>query len=401
MATNYIVNQNQLLSDNLPTSKSLPIIEGYMQALLTPMTYLNNTVLSNYIYGSSYSYYSATAPYSIGTIVNGGINYGNEIYQMIATASGSAILTSSLNTSGYGYSVGDYFNINGGSSLAIGTVVTVHAPSGFTINVTSVSGGVITGSSLASGGSGYSVADRFRVNGGFSLAVGIVLTVGVGGNVLTYSLLSGGTAYTTGVNTTQMYVTYTGNVLTYTILNPGSGYIAGSSVSTTDITGVGTGLFINILTVGGTPPPSNTNIWQEINNNFIGVKERDLYIDQELTLTWALNRWFNTSFRQPNGVTMSTTHSDIYINDLPSSAPSTFVVCAGNPFDCSSVYAGGSSEGLCAGALTLVGYNAFTGFYDIMVPNSVLNVLPNGSASVAAFVDRYNYTHILYNVIGY
>lgn len=398
----YIINQNDLLEGLLPQTKQQPIIEGYMQALLTPMTYLNNTVLNNYIYGSTYSYYSPTGSYTIGSIVNGGINYGNGVYELIATASGTSILTSSIYNPGYGYNVGDYFNINGGvGTLAIGKVLTTHSPSGFKIDITSAPSGIIGSYSLNSGGSGYAVADRFYVSGGFTLAAGIVVTVGVGGNVTAFSLLSGGTGYVTGSGiTTIMYTTYTGKVLTYAITNPGNGYIAGSSASTTFIIGAGTNLGLNILTVGGIPPPSNTSIWQQINNNFIGVDERDLYIDQELTLTWALNRWFNTNFNQPNGVTMSTTHSDIYINDLPSSAPSTFVVCS-DPFESSSVWSEGASEGMCGGTLILVGYNGFTGFYNIMVPSAVLNSLPNGSASVAAFVNKYNYTPILYNVIPY
>ena len=39
--------------------------------------------------------------------------------------------------------------------------------------------------------------------------------------------------------------------------------------------------------------------WMQVNNSFIGAKERAGYNSQYLTLTWALNRYFQTTFRQP------------------------------------------------------------------------------------------------------
>jgi hypothetical protein len=51
-----------------------------------------------------------------------------------------------------------------------------------------------------------------------------------------------------------------------------------------------------------TPPSAN---WMIVQNNFIGLSERIMYTGQTITLTYALNKWFNTVshplvFRQPN-----------------------------------------------------------------------------------------------------
>jgi hypothetical protein len=45
--------------------------------------------------------------------------------------------------------------------------------------------------------------------------------------------------------------------------------------------------------------PAASAPWLEANGSFIGAKERASYSGQYLTLTWALNRYFQTTFRQP------------------------------------------------------------------------------------------------------
>lgn len=62
-----------------------------------------------------------------------------------ATVAGAPILTASSNAGGTRYVVGDTGTINGGSTLA-------------TYQITSVSGGVVTGFTITAGGNGYSVA---------------------------------------------------------------------------------------------------------------------------------------------------------------------------------------------------------------------------------------------------
>lgn len=72
----------------------------------------------------------------------------------------------------------------------------------------------------------------------------------------------------------------------------------------------------------GHNPETTTGYWQLYNDNFIGVTERILYNGRYLSLTWALNRYFRTTFRQPpypapydNGLGGGT-FSDIYITNV-------------------------------------------------------------------------------------
>ncbi len=49
----------------------------------------------------------------------------------------------------------------------------------------------------------------------------------------------------------------------------------------------------------GTTPAAGSPWWVLVQNNFIGISERLLYNGQCIVLTWALNKWFGTSFVQP------------------------------------------------------------------------------------------------------
>jgi len=65
---------------------------------------------------------------------------------------------------------------------------------------------------------------------------------------------------------------------------------------------------------GNTDLPTTSN-WQLVQNNFIGLKERILYNGQRLVLEYALNKEYDTTFRQPNNI------SDIYISTNAYIAP--------------------------------------------------------------------------------
>lgn len=60
--------------------------------------------------------------------------------------------------------------------------------------------------------------------------------------------------------------------------------------------------------------PTNTDYWVKVLNDFRGAKERVKYNCQKIMLEWILNKWFGTTFRQPNpdGLT-----SDFFIVDNP------------------------------------------------------------------------------------
>lgn len=139
---------------------------------------------------------------------------------------------------------------------------------------------------------------------------------------------------------------------------------------------------------------SNNNYWEQVNNNFIGVSERDLYIDQKMTFEWALNRWFNTRFVQNTGVTFSATHSDIYISDNAVSI-SSFIIGAreAGSSDVFNTY----SSGFVINGLTYYPSSQYT----INVPNAVLSSIPGTQSGVRNFADKYNYYGIQYSVVGY
>ncbi len=65
----------------------------------------------------------------------------------------------------------------------------------------------------------------------------------------------------------------------------------------------------------GHTPNASPVWWLNVNNSFIGAMEVAHYGGSRLTLEWALNRYFQTTFRQPNDP-ISPAHSDIYITHL-------------------------------------------------------------------------------------
>jgi len=66
------------------------------------------------------------------------------------------------------------------------------------------------------------------------------------------------------------------------------------------------------LADGNTSIPTDTDNWYMQQQFFIGLVERLAYNGNNLVLTYALNRWFGTTFRQPG-----TGLSDIYITTNP------------------------------------------------------------------------------------
>lgn len=386
----------------IPVNKRTDFDIAYLTQVNSQMGWLNQN-LNEYIYGSDYTYYSSTASYSYGDRVNGGLIYQNNVYEYIGpSAAGGAILSSNIATFSRGgfYNVGDKFSVDGGSSLAIGMITSVYEATGLTIVITSVSSGIVIGASISNPGIGYQVDYTIAVNSGFSNAILSVLTVNGSGGVLTFTIINGGTGnVVTGIPvTTSVGLSQTGEIRSYVLISEGAGYKVGTA-STTRITGGGIGLYLNILSVGGAAALSDTRYWELVNNNFIGIKERAYYVNNKLSLEWNLNRVFNTNFAQPNGVTMSTTHSDIFISDNNPANSNVFLMYQ-TPF-LSSAMTTRSSSGymfLKSGITSsIVDSNLFT----VFVPAGVMATLPSGSQSITTIVNKYNYVGISYDVKTY
>jgi hypothetical protein len=141
-------------------------------------------------------------------------------------------------------------------------------------------------------------------------------------------------------------------------------------------------------------PLTNTASWQYVNNNSIGATERIQYTSNTLTFEYALNKFFKTTFRAPNGVT-SSTRSDIYINNNIITVPAFFVGVPGPIiYDRHYVYDRRSDAFVGVGTTFVDEYQ-----YSIYVPTASLAIY--GSASVKNIADRYNAAPLKYNIIGY
>lgn len=147
-------------------------------------------------------------------------------------------------------------------------------------------------------------------------------------------------------------------------------------------------------------PETATTYWVKVNDIFIGVNERVKYNGRKLTFEYALNRYFNTTFRQPDHVD-SPTNSDIYISNV-AIAYDTFTMYP--TWYLSSIMDKDTSapDYMLSPAV----YDTATTYqYDINIPLAVFNALgstdPIRGSIVRNFADRYNVTGLIYNVVTY
>jgi hypothetical protein len=141
----------------------------------------------------------------------------------------------------------------------------------------------------------------------------------------------------------------------------------------------------------GNQPP-NIAYWVRVQDNFIGVYERVQYNGNVLLLTYALNKYFGTTFRQPNSV------SDIYLQAIPK--PQNVFVVGWTERESSTVYANNSTE-------FIIDSYTFSNYFNmiIWVPLAVFNaldtVVANREKIVRNFADRYVVAGIIYQVKTY
>lgn len=146
------------------------------------------------------------------------------------------------------------------------------------------------------------------------------------------------------------------------------------------------------LADSNTALPTDTDFWRVYQTSFIGVDERVMYNHIKLTLEWALNKRFGTTFRQPPLV------SDIYITT--NVIPNPPFLIGGIEENSSISYADGSEE-------FIINSYSFTGYYNysINVPVAVWTALSSVSSArdtiIRNFVDLYNTAGITYNIITY
>lgn len=138
--------------------------------------------------------------------------------------------------------------------------------------------------------------------------------------------------------------------------------------------------------------PLDLAFWAKIQDNFIGVLERLKYNGHTLILTYALNKYFGTTFRQPNNV------SDIFI--IGNIKPAAVFLIGDTENQSSQVYLNTSSE-------FIINDYAFGNYTNmtIMVPVAVYNALDTDPANreriIRNFSDQYIVGGITYDIATY
>jgi hypothetical protein len=146
------------------------------------------------------------------------------------------------------------------------------------------------------------------------------------------------------------------------------------------------------LSDSNTALPTNTDFWRVYQNNFIGVDERVKYNHVKLTLEWAINKRFGTTFRQPPLI------SDIYF--VTNVVPNPPFLVGGIEENSSIVYANGSEQ-FIINAYSFTGYYNFSIYVPVAVWTALSTVTSARDTIIRNFVDLYNTAGITYNIITY
>lgn len=146
------------------------------------------------------------------------------------------------------------------------------------------------------------------------------------------------------------------------------------------------------LVDNNTAVPVDATAWVKVQENFIGVRERVQYNGQKVVLEYALNKWFNTQFRQPDGV------SDIYITSSERVTP-VFRIGATEKIS-SAVSTAGSTE-FVENDYSLTAQISFAVHVPVAVYNALDPIAGNRDAVVRAFVDKYIHAGVLYSIVTY
>lgn len=140
-------------------------------------------------------------------------------------------------------------------------------------------------------------------------------------------------------------------------------------------------------------PLTSVTYWRKVSNIWIGARERAKYNGQKIVLEWALNKWFDTTFRYKPSL------SDIYLtnNYIDSGG---FIVAVDEAYS-SSIPKNEAFSDVGIGSSYSIVQNAFT----IWVPVSVFTALSADPASrepiVRSFADKYVTAGINYDVQTY
>jgi hypothetical protein len=143
---------------------------------------------------------------------------------------------------------------------------------------------------------------------------------------------------------------------------------------------------------GNNSSPLDATKWMQIQSNFIGLNERLNYNGQCLVLTYALNKWFGTIFRQPP------LQSDIWIETNEIVAP----VFRSGTAEAQSSKSGttGSTEYVGLSDTIVDAINA-TIHVPVVTYNALDPTLTNNEKIFRNFADKYIPGGIVYTIVTY
>ena len=137
-----------------------------------------------------------------------------------------------------------------------------------------------------------------------------------------------------------------------------------------------------------------TSKWFLVQDNFLGIDERILYNGNKLTLEYALNKEYGTTFRQPNDP-VTPTPSDIYISNIAA-------VITG--FRIGSTEAGSSSIGVTTASASIGGKIPFiyTNNFKVNIPTALAASLGASYINIIGnFVQKYAAASLRFTIQTY
>ena len=141
--------------------------------------------------------------------------------------------------------------------------------------------------------------------------------------------------------------------------------------------------------------------WGIWNQYGIGMDIRKYGSSNKMEFEYILNGFYNTTFRQPNSATISTTHSYIYITDNIIRTPVFLVGYSNNSSHVYSDRSDGFIFGTGSNASFLADHFYTSAQYNINVPSVLLNTLNGTTSNIRLQADKLNECGLLYNVIPY
>lgn len=140
--------------------------------------------------------------------------------------------------------------------------------------------------------------------------------------------------------------------------------------------------------------PTDVLYWRKILQTYVGVRERAKYNAQKMVYEYALNKWFNTTFRLPSvGV------SDIYI--VTNTVDINYFVSGVDGASSSGAAISGAKSVEFVGTSYTYSGNYYTIFVPVAVFTALGSTLAEREAQITNFADRINLAGLTYNIDTY